>query len=96
MLHEYCVHMIRHDNKGDHEGSLTIEVPQRLCHDFGTVVSPQNECAMASIELAFDCAGEAFVIFALDFAAPRLRMDAQPRLAFRFPLSAQVMRHGIS
>src|SRR5437870_5161457 len=35
------------------------------------------------------------MIFALDFGAPRLRMNAQPCFAFRLPLSAQIMRHGI-
>src|SRR6266436_4664768 len=35
------------------------------------------------------------MIFALGFSAPRLRMNAQPRITFRFPSSAQIMRHGV-
>src|SRR6266576_7081534 len=36
------------------------------------------------------------MIFALEFGAPRLRMNAQPCFTFRFPSRAQIVRHGIS
>ena len=35
------------------------------------------------------------MILALDLGAPWFRMKAQPSLAFRFPLSVQVVGHGI-
>jgi hypothetical protein len=89
------MHMIRHYNRGNQKRSLSIEIPQRLCHNSGAIPPPQNARTMASIEPPFDCTGEAFVIFALGFVAPRLRMDAQPRLTFRFPLSAQIVRHSV-
>jgi hypothetical protein len=35
------------------------------------------------------------MIFAFDVGASRLRMNTHPSFAFRLPLSAQIVRHGI-
>ena len=35
------------------------------------------------------------MIFVLDFGSPRFRMQTQPRLAFRLPLSAHLVRNSV-
>ena len=83
-----------HDERN--EGlSFIIEVVQCFGDDFCAIGPSQNARTMADIKPAFDCAREPFMIFALHFGTPRFRVYTQPCFTFRFPLSAQIMRHSV-
>jgi hypothetical protein len=80
----------------DLQDSVTIKVTQHFCNDCRAVVTSQNTRAVSHIKPALHRTRETLVILAFGFGIPWWRMKSQPHLAFRFPLLAELVRHGVA
>ena len=64
-------------------------MPESFRNDFRAIMPPQQTCAMARIEPAFNRAREVLMVFALGFDSPWFGIMPQPGVAIVFPLISQ-------
>ncbi len=94
--HEDGVHVIRHHYPSDLRDSVTIKVTQHFFNDCRAVVTSQNTRAVTHIKPALHRTRKTLVILTFGFGIPWWPMKSQPCLAIRFPLLAELVRHGVA